>query len=65
MVMKTCENPETKKNVERNTFFRMAALRPCVSCSSENPVIKVKYAGISGNTHGERNDRSPAMNAAG
>ena len=65
MVMKTRENPRAKKNVEKNTFFRIALLRPCVSSSSENPVIKVKYAGINGKTHGEKNDRSPAINAAG
>ena len=65
MEMKTREKPNTKKNVEKNTFFRTAGLRPCVSSSSENPVIKVKYAGISGKTHGEKNDKSPAINAAG
>ena len=30
----------------------------------EKPVIKVKYAGISGNIQGEKKDKSPARNAA-
>ncbi len=46
------------------TFFRISSLQPSVSSSNENPVIKEKYAGISGSTQGEKKDRSPAINAA-
>jgi hypothetical protein len=63
--IKTRENPKTNKNVEKNTFFRIPELYSSVNSSIENPVIKVKYAGIRGSTQGEKKDRSPATNAAG
>ena len=63
--MKTRENPRTNKKVERNTFFLISELASRVSSSNENPVINVKYAGISGSTHGDKKERSPAINAAG
>jgi hypothetical protein len=64
METKTRENPRTNKQVERITFFRISSLQPSVSSSNENPVIKEKYAGISGSTQGEKKDKSPAIKAA-
>jgi len=61
---KTRENPTTNKHVERITFFRIFSLDPPVSSSNEYPVIKEKYAGISGNTQGDKKDRRPAIKAA-
>ena len=63
--MKTKENPKTYDIVERKTFFLMSALSPLVSSSREKPVIKVKYAGISGSIQGEKKEKSPARKAAG
>lgn len=63
--MKIRENPRTNKKVEINTFFLISELQSRVSSSREKPVINVKYAGISGSTHGDKKERSPAINAAG
>ncbi len=63
--MKIRENPETNKMVERKTFFLISELQFSVNSSRENPVIKVKYAGMSGSTHGDRKERIPAVKAAG
>ena len=49
--------------VDRTTLFLIAVLVFPVSSSKEKPVIKVKYAGISGNIQGEKKDRRPARNA--
>ena len=51
--------------VEIQTVFLVFALYPFVSSSREKPVIKVKYAGIKGNTHGEKKDNRPAKKATG
>jgi hypothetical protein len=63
--MKTVENPKTNEMVERKTFFLISALRFSVSSSKERPVIKVKYAGMSGSTQGDKKERNPAIKAAG
>jgi hypothetical protein len=63
--MKTKENPRTNERVDRKTFFLIPKLPSRVSSSMEKPVIRVKYAGISGNTQGEKKDNSPAAKAAG
>jgi hypothetical protein len=65
MRMKTRENPKTNETVEKTTFFLISELRFSVNSSREKPVIKVKYAGISGSTHGDKKERNPARNAAG
>jgi len=64
MIINRIENPHTKDMVDKNTFFRISALFPLVSSSMEKPVIKVKYAGISGNTHGDKKESNPAKKAA-
>jgi hypothetical protein len=65
MRMKTRENPKTNETVEKTTFFLISELRFSVNSSREKPVIKVKYAGISGSTHGDKKERNPARKAAG
>jgi hypothetical protein len=51
--------------VEKTTFFLISELRSSFNSSKERPVIKVKYAGISGSTHGDKKERNPARKAAG
>jgi hypothetical protein len=63
--MKTNENPRTYETVEKITFFLISALQTSVNSSKEKPVIKVKYAGISGRMHGEKKEKIPAKKAAG
>jgi hypothetical protein len=65
MRIKTRENPQTKETVEKTTFFLISELRFSVNSSREKPVIKVKYAGMSGSTHGDKKERIPAVKAAG
>ena len=65
MRIKTRENPQTKETVEKTTFFLISGLRFSVNSSREKPVIKVKYAGMSGSTHGDKKERNPARKAAG
>jgi hypothetical protein len=64
MRIKITENPQTKERVEKMTFFRIAGASLRNISSRENPVIKVKYAGIRGSTQGDRKESSPAKNAA-
>lgn len=61
----TIENPTTKNN-ELNIIVRLSLLRnavllsfPVIS-SMEIPDIKEIYPGISGKTHGDRNEINPA-----
>lgn len=63
-MINTSEKPHTNESVDRNTFFRIFLWVPSSNSSSENPVIKLKYAGIKGNTQGDRNESNPAINAA-
>jgi hypothetical protein len=53
--MNTKLNPKTNKTDPRRTFPRLA----------ENPAAKDRYPGTRGNTHGERNEITPAINAKG
>jgi hypothetical protein len=59
------ENPQTNETVEKTTFFLISELRFSFNSSREKPVIKVKYAGMSGSTHGDKKERNPARKAAG
>src|SRR3990167_3594500 len=62
--MNTVENPA----MNSRAFWRVLHLTrkrssPRVSSSSDRPVTYETYAGTSGNTHGETNERKPAENA--
>src|SRR6187200_705176 len=65
----TTENPSTKKSDAITTRRRDSAIAaapappvPCIS-SSVTPEMYERYPGISGRTHGDTNDNSPAKNA--
>src|SRR5580704_2781053 len=60
-VMKTMENPKTKAKADVSNPPRGA---PSLSCSTPIPDSIEIYPGTSGSTQGERNDTSPATNAA-
>lgn len=61
---KTKVNPAMNRRVWKIVCFRTS----WVGCSAwisekESPVMYVMKEGMSGNTHGERNENNPAMNA--
>ena len=60
----TTEKPATNSSVERNTR-RCSTPRASASSSPESPDMSDRYPGTNGSTQGERNDSSPAPNAAG
>src|SRR5579864_276566 len=49
---------------EFNRTDRISLPSCCFNCSTPAPDISEMYPGTKGNTHGERNDSSPAVNAA-
>jgi hypothetical protein len=60
--MKTIENPSTKAKAEPSTLARFPS--PSLSCSTPIPESIETYPGTNGSTHGDRNETSPARNAA-
>ena len=60
--MKTIEKPSTNSRLGIRTAL---VLRPVLGkLGGVYPVMNERYPGISGSTHGERNERMPAANAA-
>src|SRR4029077_10735154 len=60
--MKTTESPTTNESAERNR--PPFGCWPCRSCSTPIPLSIEIYPGTSGSTHGDKNETSPARNAA-
>ncbi len=61
--MNTTLNPKTKV---RECSMTVRSMRRSADCSSSTlvPEINDTYPGTSGSTHGDRNDKTPARNAA-
>ena len=60
----TTEKPITYNNPFKNTFFLIPcnSFLECLPCT-DTPLIKPRYPGTSGNVHGAKNVRTPAINA--
>src|SRR5438552_18916533 len=69
--MKTALKPSTKATplvITGTRVSRSAIAEPPAVASAGRPACPLRYAayaGISGNTHGDRNDTRPARNAIG
>ena len=64
-VMKTRRKPRMKRAAWSTAVRRAVAAEPSDSSSIVRPETKLKYAGTTGSTHGERNETNPARNAKG
>src|ERR1041384_5286947 len=60
--MKTTESPTTNESAEENS--PPLGCWPCRSCSIPIPLSIEMYPGTSGSTQGDKNETSPARNAA-
>ena len=61
--MNTVENPVINANELKSVSFLINFLSIDFRSSKETPVINETYDGISGSTHGERNESTPPRNA--
>src|SRR5688572_26753943 len=59
----TTEKPSTNVTACSITRRRAAAVRSPVRSPTDIPVMNDRYEGNSGNTHGDRKEKSPALNA--
>src|SRR5947207_12542401 len=59
----TSEKQKTNASAWRITRRRASAVRSACRSATDMPVTNERYEGKSGRTHGERNEKSPAVNA--
>src|SRR5215470_10442921 len=59
----TTEKPTTNVTACVNTRRRMAAVRSFERSATDMPVMNDRYDGNRGSTHGDRNEKSPALKA--